>query len=93
MHRKVHSKTLLSLSGDLRMSASAENLDAWLEKQEVAKDDVTAFPLKAMAATLDRTEAGDVVPPLWHWLYFLPVSPLAEAGQCRCRVACGPVAV
>jgi 3-methylfumaryl-CoA hydratase len=62
------------------MSASAQNLDAWLEKQEVVKDDITAFPLKAMAATLDRSEAGDVVPPLWHWLYFLPISPLEEAG-------------
>ena len=62
------------------MSAAPQNLDAWLEKQEVVKDDITAFPLKAMAATLDRSEAGDVVPPLWHWLYFLPISPLEEAG-------------
>jgi 3-methylfumaryl-CoA hydratase len=62
------------------MSAAPQNLDAWLEKQVIAKDDITAFPLAAMAATLDRTEAGDVVPPLWHWLYFLPIAPLAEVG-------------
>ncbi|RFU45146.1 MaoC family dehydratase N-terminal domain-containing protein [Paraburkholderia sp. DHOC27] len=62
------------------MSTASSNLDAWLEKREVAKDDITAFPLKAMTATLDQVDAGNSVPPLWHWLYFLPVSPLAEAG-------------
>jgi 3-methylfumaryl-CoA hydratase len=62
------------------MSDATQNLDAWLEKQEVTKDDITAFPLKAMSATLGQTDAGNLVPPLWHWLYFLPVSPLADAG-------------
>jgi 3-methylfumaryl-CoA hydratase len=62
------------------MSDAPQNLDAWLEKQEVAKDDITAFPLKAMSATLGQTDTGNLVPPLWHWLYFLPVSPLSDAG-------------
>ncbi|TDY20041.1 3-methylfumaryl-CoA hydratase [Paraburkholderia sp. BL6665CI2N2] len=62
------------------MSASPQKLDDWLDKQEVLKDDITAFPLKAMAATLDREESGDGVPPLWHWLYFLPVAPMSEVG-------------
>ena len=63
------------------MSASPQKLEDWLDKEEVAKDDITAFPLKAMAATLDREENGDSVPPLWHWLYFLPVAPMSEVGQ------------
>jgi Uncharacterized conserved protein len=62
------------------MSASPQKLEDWLDKQEVLKDDITAFPLKAMAATLDREERGDSVPPLWHWLYFLPVAPMSEVG-------------
>ncbi|REG50778.1 3-methylfumaryl-CoA hydratase [Paraburkholderia sp. BL6669N2] len=62
------------------MSASPQKLDDWLDKQEVLKDDITAFPLKAMAATLDREESGGSVPPLWHWLYFLPVAPMSEVG-------------
>jgi 3-methylfumaryl-CoA hydratase len=62
------------------MSTASQNLAAWLDKQEVAKDDITAYPLRAMTATLDQTDTGIVVPPLWHWLYFLPVSPLVEAG-------------
>jgi 3-methylfumaryl-CoA hydratase len=55
-------------------------LDAWLDKTETLTDDITSFPLKALAATLDRDPPGEIVPPLWHWLYFLPVSPLAQAG-------------
>jgi 3-methylfumaryl-CoA hydratase len=62
------------------MSAFPQKLDDWLDKEELAEDDITAFPLRAMAATLDRNGSGHVVPPLWHWLYFLPVSPLSEAG-------------
>jgi 3-methylfumaryl-CoA hydratase len=62
------------------MSAASEKLDDWLNKQEVADDDITAFPLTALAATLDREESGNTIPPLWHWLYFLPIAPLAEAG-------------
>ncbi|MGF6917800.1 FAS1-like dehydratase domain-containing protein [Paraburkholderia sp. 40] len=62
------------------MSAAPEKLDDWLNKQAVAEDDITAFPLKALAATLDREENGNTVPPLWHWLYFLPVTPLSEVG-------------
>jgi len=55
-------------------------LDAWLDKTETLTDDITSFPLRALAATLDGVPPGDIVPPLWHWLYFLPVSPLSEAG-------------
>lgn len=62
------------------MPASPEKLDDWLDKEVVIEDDITAFPLTAMAATLDREERGDAVPPLWHWLYFLPIAPLSEVG-------------
>ena len=55
-------------------------LDAWLDKTETLTDDITSFPLRALAATLDGEPPGDTVPPLWHWLYFLPVSPLSQAG-------------
>ncbi len=54
------------------MSGSHPVLDDWLGKEAVAKDDITAFP--------DRTQTTDLVPPLWHWLYFLPAAPLAEVG-------------
>jgi 3-methylfumaryl-CoA hydratase len=59
--------------------AQSTELDAWLGRTLTAEDDITAFPLNALACTLDRQDAlavaGTPVPALWHWLYFLPVYP------------------
>jgi 3-methylfumaryl-CoA hydratase len=62
------------------MVESGFSIEKWLGTEAVVEDDITAFPLTALAATLDRAEDGRIVPPLWHWLYFLPVVPLAETG-------------
>ena len=69
------------------MTASGVDLAqirSWVGRTETRTDRVTAVPMAAMSATLDRDDAepakGTAVPPLWHWLYFLPISPLAEAG-------------
>jgi 3-methylfumaryl-CoA hydratase len=49
----------------------------WLGRAEQRSDVVTAAPLNAWAATLDRDGPdalpGTDVPPLAHWLFFLPV--------------------
>ncbi|HET6829095.1 MAG TPA: MaoC family dehydratase N-terminal domain-containing protein, partial [Ramlibacter sp.] len=41
-------------------------------------------PVRALTATLDRSDpaphAGTPVPPLWHWLYFLPMHAASEIG-------------
>ncbi len=53
------------------------------------RDIVTAGPLARLAAMLDRNgefDAGDLVPPLGHWLFFLSddrQSDLAEDGHAR----------
>ncbi|HTR11454.1 MAG TPA: MaoC family dehydratase N-terminal domain-containing protein [Paraburkholderia sp.] len=60
--------------------SQSPSLQAWLDRTETLTDDITAFPLRALAATLDREAPGNAVPPLWHWLYFLPVAPLAQVG-------------
>ncbi len=56
----------------------------WIGKTETAIDQITATPIKALAATLDieapRPLAGAVVPPLWHWLYFLGIHRQSELG-------------
>ena len=61
-----------------------EHIRSWIGRAETRTDRVTAVPMAAMSATLDRNDAepveGTVVPPLWHWLYFLPLSPLSDAG-------------
>lgn len=53
-----------------------DHLRSWIGRQETLQDHVTRFPMAALSATLDRDDpaptAGDPLPPLWHWLYFLP---------------------
>ena len=56
---------------------------AWVDRTDVRVDRVTAIPARALAATLNRTDLaglddGDLLPPLWIWLYFLPLVPSAE---------------
>ncbi len=56
----------------------------WIGKTETLEDVITAWPLAALAATLNRNPPGNVVPPLWHWVYFLPTylqSALAPDGH------------
>ena len=60
------------------------HLRSWIGRQETLHDQVTRFPIAALAATLDRDDpppaAGDALPPLWHWLYFLPTAPQSVLG-------------
>ncbi len=59
-------------------------LEEWVGRTETQADQVTAVPVAALAATLDRDDLppqpGDPLPPLWHWLYFLPVHRQSELG-------------
>ena len=57
----------------------------WIGRTETRRDTITAPPIRALAATLDRdTPAcppGDRLPLLWHWLFFLPSSRPSELGE------------
>lgn len=61
-----------------------DHLRQWIGRTEQLHDQVTAAPLRALTATLDRDDApqapGAPIPPLWHWLYFLPAAPQSELG-------------
>jgi 3-methylfumaryl-CoA hydratase len=53
-------------------------LSQWIGRSETVHDLIGATPIKALAATLDHdpppaAQASDEIPPLWHWLYFLPL--------------------
>lgn len=56
----------------------------WIGRTETATDIVTPIPFAALAATLDRPAErpapGTRLPPLWHWLYFLPIARQSELG-------------
>ncbi len=62
----------------------AEELPAWIGREERIEDLITAWPAAALQATLDLDEPplreGDSLPPLWHWLYFLPTIPPSGLG-------------
>jgi 3-methylfumaryl-CoA hydratase len=53
----------------------------WVGRSEQQHDTLTQAPLRAMAATLDRDEDPAELPPLWHWLYFLPRHRQSELGE------------
>ena len=59
-------------------------LQAWIGRSETLHDTLHATPVQALRATLDHpaatVQAGDVLPPLWHWLYFLPLHRHSEIG-------------
>jgi 3-methylfumaryl-CoA hydratase len=62
------------------VSQPADHLDDWLGRSQTVHDVVTAWPLTALSATLESEAGTQTVPPLWHWLYFLPTAPLSEVG-------------
>jgi 3-methylfumaryl-CoA hydratase len=66
------------------MGVDIDHLAQWVGREELARDVLTAAPLAGLAATLDRDEPlprpGDALPPLAHWLYFLPRYRQSELG-------------
>ena len=66
------------------MPPSDDTPTAAIGRTESAEDRVTAVPVKALQATLTdvrtSTAEGDPLPPLWHWLFFLPDAPMSEVG-------------
>src|SRR5207244_8268052 len=68
---------------DMTATTNAD-LSSWIGKTETVTDSVTATPYAAFSATLDRAPerppVGTPLPPLWHWLYFLPLYRQSEVG-------------
>jgi 3-methylfumaryl-CoA hydratase len=64
------------------MPIDIDHLRSWIGREEVAEDVITPVPVAALAATLDRDDPkpqpGGELPPLWHWLYFLPIARQSE---------------
>lgn len=60
------------------------HLKQWIGRSETRTEVIAPFPSNALAATLDRDDPeyadGTSLPPLYHWLHFLPVFALKDAG-------------
>lgn len=61
-----------------------DRLQQWIGRTEEQRDALCVAPLHGLSATLDRDDAppkpGDAVPPLGHWLFFLPQARQGELG-------------
>jgi 3-methylfumaryl-CoA hydratase len=61
-----------------------QDITAWVGRSETVHDTITPTPVMALTATLDHPAApvppGTPLPPLWHWLYFLPLHRQSEIG-------------
>jgi 3-methylfumaryl-CoA hydratase len=67
------------------MTDRFEHLRAWVGKTERKTDTLSAWPVTALAATLDHRDfvaaEGTPIPAGWHWLYFLEAKPASELGD------------
>jgi len=56
----------------------------WIGRRQERRETIALAPAERLLATLDDREtrlgAGDALPPLWHWLYFLPAAPRGDIG-------------
>ena len=66
------------------MPADLHQLREWVGRSETVADEITATPVRALNATPDhpamQVAPGTPLPPLWHWLYFLPLHRQSEIG-------------
>jgi 3-methylfumaryl-CoA hydratase len=67
------------------MTDAIKDYTKWIGQAEVIEDDINLSPALAAAATIDDTKTqfskGDILPPLWHWFYFLPRVPQSMLGS------------
>ena len=66
------------------MATETTDYTAWIGASETIEDDISLAPVRGLAALLDDVDTtfdvGAAVPPLWHWLYFLPQAPQSKLG-------------
>ncbi len=65
-------------------TAELQRLRAWIGRSEIRTETLAPEPVIGLAATLDLdgdTIARGPLPPLWHWLYFLPRAPQHTLGR------------
>ncbi len=66
------------------MNPAEQDLATWIGRSETVHDTLGPTPVAALSATLDLppapVAAGTPLPPLWHWLYFLPLHRQSDIG-------------
>ncbi|SPA34548.1 conserved hypothetical protein [Cupriavidus taiwanensis] len=65
-------------------TSELERLRGWIGRSETRTETLSPEPVAGLAATFDldpEAVAAGPLPPLWHWLYFLPRAPQRELGR------------
>jgi 3-methylfumaryl-CoA hydratase len=75
----------VKIGAEQRLKGNPMNLQDWIGRSETVADTATATPYAALAATLDHPDTlrplpATPLPPLWHWLYFLPIHAQSDLG-------------
>lgn len=72
----------------MQPTQNPDTLRQWIGRYETLTDTLHAGPANLLAMTLDHAPAleealgaGDALPPLWHWIYFLQSAPLGALGR------------
>lgn len=64
---------------------SGVNYRDWIGRKQAREDAIALAPAQRLLATLDDRETtlrpGDPLPPLWHWIYFLPDAPQSKVAH------------
>ena len=64
---------------------NAPNLADWVGNTETRRQRIDPWPVAAMSTLLDlpdpAADEGQPLPPMWHWLYFLPAARRSETGE------------
>ncbi|MBY6048433.1 MaoC family dehydratase N-terminal domain-containing protein [Vannielia litorea] len=66
------------------MTDTAPALESWVGRTETAEDTLDLRPARLMQSILPHSaplQTGDVLPPLWNWLYFHQPAPLDQLGR------------
>jgi 3-methylfumaryl-CoA hydratase len=65
-------------------TAAAPALTDWIGRTQERQDRIEVGAVRRLLATFDDAASqlgeGDPLPPMWHWLGFLPQTPQAEIG-------------
>ena len=61
-----------------------ESWRQWIGREQVVEDVMDPARAQALHATLERPGAppvaGDLLPALWHWIYFWSIAPMSDLG-------------
>lgn len=64
---------------------NSPNLTDWVGRTETRRQRLDPWPVAALSALFDlpapAAEEGAPLPPMWHWLYFLPAARRSETGE------------